>query len=71
MRLLWQQKKVYLSSFGFKTSPIYFRKSHKVSRKKSLSSWSYAPKASRGGGGGGHLLSPMIGLKDKYNLQCV
>ena len=41
--------KVYLSSFDFKTSPIYFKDSHKVSKTNLLSFRRYAPKTSGGG----------------------
>ena len=48
----WQQGKVYLSNFGFKTSPIYFKEKSQSFRKSSLLFWSYAPQA-----------SPTVGLK--------
>ena len=48
MWLSWQQEKVYLSSFDFKTLPIYFWKIHKVSRKIRSLFMSYVPKTTRG-----------------------
>ena len=57
----WQQGKVNLSNFCFKTSPIYFKKCHKIEEKNLLMFWSYAPKLrGRGGGGGGGLKTLLL-----------
>ena len=48
----WQQGKVNLSNFCFKTSPIYFKKVTKL-KKKSFDVLELCSKTSRKGGGGG------------------
>ena len=67
MWLPWQQEKVYSSSFAFKTSPLYFRKNHKVSR-KSFCRFGIMLQKPQGGGGGGEILSPNR-VNDSSNLE--